>query len=95
LRFHSALFQPAAAASAPVTAAAVRYILEDGACERDLCWFDDTLFLPHLWKVLQSSGFSAHVSFAEPRVYPDRRSAAAATHEEVAGLRGEKQPISQ
>ena len=31
LRFHSSLFEPAVAASAPVTAAAVRYVLDDGA----------------------------------------------------------------
>jgi 1-acyl-sn-glycerol-3-phosphate acyltransferase len=91
LRFHSALFQPAIVASAPVTAAAVRYVLQDGARERDLCWFDDSLFLPHLWKALGTSGFSAEVTFGEPRVYPDRRTAADATHDEVAEMRSEAQ----
>ena len=86
LRFHSSLFEPAAAASAPVTAAAVRYVLEFGR-ERDLCWFDDTLFLTHLWKVLGTRGFSAQVTFGEPRVYPDRRTAAAVTHDEVTAMR--------
>ncbi len=86
LRFHSSLYEPAAAAAAPVTAAAVRYVLEDGN-ERDLCWFDDTLFLPHLWKVLGTRGFSAQVTFGEPHVYPNRRSAAAATHDEVVAMR--------
>jgi 1-acyl-sn-glycerol-3-phosphate acyltransferase len=87
LRFHSSLFEPAAAAAAPVTAAAVRYVLDGGAQERDLCWFDDTLFLPHLWKALGTPAFSAEVTFGEPRTYPDRRTAAGATHDEVAAMR--------
>jgi 1-acyl-sn-glycerol-3-phosphate acyltransferase len=91
LRFHSSLYEPAVAASAPVTAAAVRYLLEDGQ-ERDLCWFDNTLFLPHLWKVLGTRGFSAHVTFGEAHIYPNRRSAAAATHDEVASMRAGNEP---
>ena len=35
--------------------------------------------------------FGAEVTFGEPRVYPDRRTAADATHDEVAGMRAEKQ----
>lgn len=94
LRFHSSLFQPAVAAPAPVTAATVRYILAHGACERDLCWFDNTLFLTHLWKTLGTRGFSAEVTFGEPRLYPDRRTAAQATHDQVATMRTEKQPLA-
>ncbi len=45
LRFHSSLFEPAVAAGACITTAAVRYGLEAGRQERDLCWFDDTAFL--------------------------------------------------
>ena len=91
LRFHSSLFEPAIAGGASVTAAAVRYGLEGGGRERDLCWFDDTAFLPHLWKTLGSAGFSAEVTFAEPRRYPDRRAAAQATHDEVAAMRAREQ----
>lgn len=87
LRFHSSLFEPAVAARVPVTAAAVRYLIEGGRQERELCWFDDSLFLPHLWKALGTEGFSAEVTFGEPRLYPDRRSAAAGTHDEVAAMR--------
>jgi lyso-ornithine lipid O-acyltransferase len=92
LRFHSSLFEPAVAASAPITAAAIRYVLHDGARERDLCWFDDTLFLPHLWKTLGVSGFSAEVTFGDPHTWPDRRTAADKTHNEVAAMRAEEQP---
>jgi lyso-ornithine lipid O-acyltransferase len=87
LRFHPRLFEPAIRAKAPVTAAAVRYVLADGAEERDLCWFGKDTFLPHLWKVLRAGDFSAKLSFGTPRVYPDRRAAAAATHDEVATMR--------
>ncbi len=91
LRFHSSLFEPAIAAGAFVTAAAVRYGLEDGRQERDLCWFDDTAFLPHLWKTLGSAGFSAEVTFGEPRQYPDRRTAAESTHDDIVAMRAQEQ----
>jgi len=91
LRFHSSLFEPAIVAAAPVTPAAVRYVLDSGAHERDLCWFGDAPFLPHLWKALGAPGFSADVTFGEPRTYPDRRTAAGATHDEVAAMRAEGQ----
>jgi 1-acyl-sn-glycerol-3-phosphate acyltransferase len=87
LRFHSALFEPAIAAGAPVTAAAVRYVFEGGQEERDLCWYDDTHFLSHIWKALGTAGFFAAVTFGEPKVYPDRRTAALSTHDEVADMR--------
>jgi 1-acyl-sn-glycerol-3-phosphate acyltransferase len=87
LRFHSRLFEPAIRAGAPVTAAAVRYVLADGAEERDLCWFGDDTFLPHLWKALGTSGFSAVVQFGEPQVYPHRRTAADQTHAEITAMR--------
>lgn len=87
LRFHSSLFEPAVRTASPISAAAVRYVLHDGSRERDLCWYDEALFLPHLWKTLGVSGFSARVTFGEPHVYPDRRSAADSTHDEVAGMR--------
>jgi 1-acyl-sn-glycerol-3-phosphate acyltransferase len=89
LRFHSSLFEPAIAAAVPITPAAIQYVLHDGSCERDLCWFDDTLFLPHLWRVLGASGFSAEVTFGEPHTWPDRRTAADKTHHEVAAMRSQ------
>jgi 1-acyl-sn-glycerol-3-phosphate acyltransferase len=87
LRFHSRLFEPAVRARAPVTAAAVRYVLAEGAEERDLCWFGDEAFLPHLWKALGTAGFSAEIRFGEPRVYAHRRTAADHTHGEITAMR--------
>lgn len=87
LRFHPSLFEPATEAGFTVTAAAVRYILEGGV-ERDLCWFDDMLFVHHLWKALGAAQFSAQVTFGPALVYPDRRTAAQSTHREIIAMRG-------
>jgi 1-acyl-sn-glycerol-3-phosphate acyltransferase len=86
-RFHSRLFTPAVEAGAPVTAAAIRYLTEDGTPERELCWFGDTLLLPHLWNALGVAGVFAEVHFGEPRVYRHRRVAADETHNEIAAMR--------
>jgi 1-acyl-sn-glycerol-3-phosphate acyltransferase len=87
LRFHSRLFTPAAEAGVPVTSAAVRYVIEDGTPERELCWFGDTLLLPHMWKALGTAGFCAEVYFGQPQVYRDRRSAADQTYAEITAWR--------
>ena len=89
LPFHSSLFQPAIEMRAPVTAAAVQYICNAGLPERELCWFGDADFLPHLWKILGAPLFSAVITFGEPGVYPDRRTAASATNRRVAAMREE------
>ena len=93
LRFRSRLIDPATKAAAPITAASIRYVLEDGTPERELCWYGDATFLPHLWKVLGSAGFHAEVHFGEPKIYPDRRTAADATHDEIEAMRGDQVPV--
>ena len=92
LRFHTRLFEPAVAAGAPVTAAAIRYETGMGVREKDVCWFGDDAFLPHLWKTLRAPGFTARIRFGEPRIYPDRQTAASQTHAEVAALRRVSSP---
>jgi 1-acyl-sn-glycerol-3-phosphate acyltransferase len=87
LAFHSRLIDPATTAGAPITSAAVRYLLEDGTPERELCWYGDESFGAHLLKTLSVAGFSARVRFGQPRIYPDRRTAAAATHAEITAMR--------
>jgi 1-acyl-sn-glycerol-3-phosphate acyltransferase len=95
LRFHTRLFEPAVRTGALVTPASVRYLLEDGTAERELCWFGNDPFLPHLWKVLGASGFSAEVRFGEPHLYLDRRTAAEQTHAEIAAMRTGNQLVLQ
>jgi 1-acyl-sn-glycerol-3-phosphate acyltransferase len=87
LRFHSRFYTPAVEAGIPVTSAAIRYVPEDGLPERELCWYGDAAFLPHIWKVLGGPDFSAEVYFGEPRIYISRRAAADQTHAEIAAMR--------
>lgn len=87
LRFHGRLIHPAIELGAPVTVAAICYVPGGDTEERELCWFGDAGFLPHLWKVLGVSGFSAHVRFGEPHIFSDRRTAAEETHAEVVAMR--------
>lgn len=92
LRFHSRLIDPAVVALAPVTPVALRYSAP-GLDERELCWFGDTRFLPHLWKTLGAPEVQAEVHFGVPSIYSDRRTAARETHAKVVALRiqGEEQ----
>lgn len=88
MRFHPRLYEPAIVAAAPVTAAAIRYV-NKGGTERELCWYGDMGFVPHLWRVLGSRGFFAEVRFGEPRAYATRRDAAQSTHDQVVAMRRE------
>jgi 1-acyl-sn-glycerol-3-phosphate acyltransferase len=87
LPFHSRLIDPATSAGAPITAAAIRYVIEGGVEERELCWYGNEAFMPHLWKVLGVSGFSGQLRFGEPHIYTDRRVAADATQAEITATR--------
>jgi 1-acyl-sn-glycerol-3-phosphate acyltransferase len=89
LPFRSRLIASATAAGAPITAAAIRYVIDGGIEERELCWIGDAAFLPHLWKMLGTPGFFAVVRFGQPRVYPDRRAAADATYAEISAMRAQ------
>jgi 1-acyl-sn-glycerol-3-phosphate acyltransferase len=96
LPFHPRLIDPATSTGTPITAAAVRYVIEGGVPERELCWFGDTEFVPHLLKALGTPGFHAHVTFGQSKIYTDRREAANATHAEVTAMREAKSaPILQ
>jgi 1-acyl-sn-glycerol-3-phosphate acyltransferase len=86
-RFHSRFIDPAISLGVPITTAAIRYVIEGGVEEIELCWYDDETFANHIWKVLGVGGFSARVRFGQPKVYPDRRTAADQTHEEIALMR--------
>lgn len=92
LRFHSRLIDPATRLGQPITTAGLRYVLEDGSQERELCWFGDAPFLPHLLKALGSAGFTAQLRFGQSRIYTDRRSAADLTHAEITAMRLESAP---
>jgi lyso-ornithine lipid O-acyltransferase len=91
-RFHSGLFEPAIRDGAPVTAVAIRYVMDDGTPERELCWFGDDALAPHLAKTLKAPGFHANLQFGQPRRYEHRREAADETFAEIAAMR-EPEPV--
>jgi 1-acyl-sn-glycerol-3-phosphate acyltransferase len=91
LRFHSRLIDPATSAGVAITSAAVCYLTDDGMPERELCWYGNASFVPHLMKVLGIAGFSAKVRFGQPHIYTSRRVAADQTHDEIAAMRAEMQ----
>jgi 1-acyl-sn-glycerol-3-phosphate acyltransferase len=93
LRFHSTLFAPAVEAGIGVVPAAVFYEPPKPATERDLCWFGNDSFLPHLLRVLRVTGFTAAVRFAPAEVYPDRQTAAWRSHDTVARMRQRREPV--
>jgi 1-acyl-sn-glycerol-3-phosphate acyltransferase len=95
LRFHSRFYTPAVDAGVPVTASAIRYVPGDGAPESDLCWFGNTAFLPQLWKALGAPNFSVEVTFGEPHIYTNRRTAADETHAEIEAMRSGGVLVSQ
>jgi 1-acyl-sn-glycerol-3-phosphate acyltransferase len=89
LRFHSTLFEAAVESGLAVVPAAVFYQpVGAGLEERDICWFGDDLFLPHLKQVLGLTDFMAVVRFGAAEVFPDRRAAAWRSHDAVVRLRG-------
>jgi 1-acyl-sn-glycerol-3-phosphate acyltransferase len=88
MRFYSTLFEPALAAGVPITPAAIAYEPQGrGVVERDLCWFGDETFLPHLMRVLNVEGFTAVMRFGTPFVAADRRAAAVTAHDAVCAMR--------
>jgi hypothetical protein len=87
LRFHSRLIDPATAGGSPITAAAIRYVIQGGIEERELCWYGDEEFATHLWKVLGVAGFAAKLHFGEPKIHSERRTAADQTHAEITAWR--------
>lgn len=89
MRFHATLFEPAVAVGVTITPAAITYEPKGhGVVERDLCWFGDETFVPHLMRVLNVEGFTAVMRFGKPFAAADRRGAAVAAHYAVEGMRG-------
>jgi 1-acyl-sn-glycerol-3-phosphate acyltransferase len=87
LRFYPTLLEPAIRLNQEITAAAISYRAH-AVEERDLCWFGDDPFLPHLLQTLMRSRISAEVEFSpDRRSYTDRKSAALELREQVEAMR--------
>lgn len=87
LRFHPSLLQPAVALSATIVPAAIGYRMTGGE-ERDVCYYGDIRFGPHLLQLLGRGGISAEIEFhPDSEIYADRKSAAQDLREKVAAMR--------
>jgi 1-acyl-sn-glycerol-3-phosphate acyltransferase len=66
LRFHSTMLQPAIDAGALVTPCSIRYELDNGVVEREVCWWGDMALLGHALNLLAKKTIRATIAFGEP-----------------------------
>ena len=86
-RFHPTLLEPAVRLEMEMTPAAIGYRAR-GREERDLCWYGDAPFLPHLLATLSQAGVEAEVEFhPDPAMAQDRKAAALELREKVEAMR--------
>jgi 1-acyl-sn-glycerol-3-phosphate acyltransferase len=88
LPFKSALLEPAANCSYPMSASLIEYHLEDGEVGEEVCYWKDMTFVPHLLNLLTKRRIEASVRFSE--VQPgskNRKELARRLHSEVLKLR--------
>jgi len=84
--FRSSLFESAVRAEAVVHAAALHYATASGddAPETAVCWWGDTDFLPHAWRLVRLRRVDARVTFSDAEIVPvDRKQAAREAHAAV------------
>ncbi len=87
LRFHPTLLEPAILRQLEIAPAAIAW-RHRGGQERDLCYYGDASFLPHLLRTLSRSGIFAQLDFyPEALVYPERKAAALDLHDKVEAMR--------
>jgi 1-acyl-sn-glycerol-3-phosphate acyltransferase len=85
LPFKSSLFEAAVRSGRPVSCAGISYSV-DGAeppAHRSICWWDATVFLQHLYRLLQIRTFQASVVFHGTVSGDHRKKLAAGAHRAV------------
>lgn len=86
LPFNSSFLEFAAQTDLPVSYAAIRYVTPSNGptpSER-ICWWDDTTFLTHLYRLFSLPSFKAVITFGEePVIDIDRKKLAARLQERV------------
>ncbi len=86
LPFNSSFLEFAAKTNLPVSYASIRYATPSGGptpSER-VCWWDDTSFLNHLWRLFSLKRFTAIITFGEEPVSdPNRKELAAHLRDKV------------
>jgi 1-acyl-sn-glycerol-3-phosphate acyltransferase len=87
LRFHSTMLQPAIDAGAQVTPCSISYELDDGAVEREVCWWGDMALLPHVLNLLAKKTIRTTIAFGTPMpASGDRKQLSQMLHDEVLRL---------
>jgi len=87
LPFRPPLLEPAVEMRAPITPAGISYETQTGSVERDICFWGDSVFFPHLLRLLTIERIQASLSFGEPiHGYADRKEAAVLGRESVMRL---------
>jgi len=87
LPFNSSFLEFAAKTELPVSFAAISYRTPDPVenASRMICWWDDTAFVPHLFRHFMQKTFTAVINFGEtPIRNPDRKILARELHDKVA-----------
>jgi len=87
LPFRSALFQPAVQLVQPISTAHISYAAEGGPVEKDVCYWGNMVFLPHLLRFSRLSKVNARIRFGQTAsVFSDRKAAAIATRQQILDL---------
>ena len=88
LPFNSSFFEFAAEADIPISCVTIGYRTPKGEmpASEAVCWWDDTTFLAHMFRLFTVPSFTAILNFGEqPVVNPDRKRLAHELHDKVAG----------
>jgi len=87
LPFMPSLLQTALDAGAPITPAALHYQANGGDVARDVCYWGDATFFPHLIRLARLPQITAFLTFGKADELPPNRKAAAKTlHAAVTAL---------
>jgi 1-acyl-sn-glycerol-3-phosphate acyltransferase len=87
LPFNSSFLEFAARSDIPVSFAAITYRTPPGELPASTiaCWWDDTTFFAHIWRLFKVRSYTAILNFGdEPIVNTDRKALAAELREKVA-----------
>ena len=88
LPFKSSLLEPAAQSAHPLSVGAIQYAIEDGDVAREVCYWGDHTFFPHLLNLLGKRAIRATVSFAPvQRTGADRKQLAVQLRGEILKLK--------
>jgi 1-acyl-sn-glycerol-3-phosphate acyltransferase len=86
LHFNSSFFEFAASADIPVSYVTIGYKTPDGEmpASEAICWWDDTTFMAHMFRLFTVPTYTAVLHFGEqPVVNPDRKTLAKELHEKI------------